>query len=80
MKYQVNKVENGLCTIRLIAEDNVEKKVLESNEEQDTFLFHYQKALERHVHRDATFVCIVNAVNYPVTVSVKYQITSGIGN
>lgn len=64
-----------MCSIKLVAESGTDEKLLADPQSEATFLSHYQQALSRHVHKDATFVEVVNAQHYPAHVLVKYYLS-----
>ena len=81
MKYQVKKISNNLCSIRVVAESDVEKKLLNepdkySKEDYDnTFLFHYTDAVEEHIHPSAVVLEVdTRSKSYPKDVIVKFEI------
>jgi len=79
MKYAISNKTKINCVITLIPETAVEQALLKNTEEQDTFKFHYQTALERHIGPNATFVDLVDDTKFPSPVIVHYEITKGIG-
>jgi hypothetical protein len=79
MKYSISNKTRNSCVITLIPETSVEQALLKNTEEQDTFLFHYQAALERHLSPSATFINLIDDTSFPSPVTVHYEMTKGIG-
>ncbi|MBS1974391.1 MAG: hypothetical protein JST13_08555 [Bacteroidetes bacterium] len=78
MKYELTNKTSHSCTIRLIPENAIEEKLLKQKDQEDTFMFHYMAALAE-ISKDATFISLLDQSDYPSKVTVKYQITKGIG-
>jgi len=79
MKYSITNETTSSCTITLLPENKIEKQLLKSIDEQDTFMFHYSDALKQHVHPKAEFLELIEYSQFPSPVTVKYQIVKGIG-
>jgi len=79
MIYTISNKTSNVCTITLLPESNVEQTLLKQTEEQDTFMFHYQTALEKYIDPNAAFINIIDESAFPSRVVVHFQITKGIG-
>ena len=78
MKYKISNKTSNTCIITLMPENDIEKKLFTMKEEQFTFQVHYQNALEKLIHPDATFLLVLNDSTYPSPVLVKYELAIGI--
>ncbi|RYY97378.1 MAG: hypothetical protein EOO11_11090 [Chitinophagaceae bacterium] len=73
MKYRVEKLNESICSIKLVPENRAEEAGLTRQAPESGFLAHYQQALTKYVHADATFVEIVSGEHYPAHVLVRYR-------
>jgi hypothetical protein len=79
MKYRVEKLNESICSVKLVPENKEEETLLTQHEKKSTFQLHYQQALSKFVHKDASFLEVVNADHYPGHVIVRYELTNGTG-
>jgi hypothetical protein len=77
MKYRVEKLNESICSVKLVPENKEEETLLTQHEKKSTFQLHYQQALSKFVHKDASFLEVVNADHYPGHVIVRYELTNG---
>jgi hypothetical protein len=80
MKYRVEKLNESICSIKLVPENAAEETLLTHRGKEGTFQLHYQQALTKFVHKDASFLEVVNADHYPGHVIVRYQLPNGTGS
>lgn len=79
MQYKVDATSVNTCVIVLEPQSEMERQLLTITNEEDTFLFHYQAALQKHIDKDAVFLGIENSDYYPKRVVVSFKIAKGIG-
>ena len=81
MKYLVKEISEGNCDITLLPENLSDRNLLaetkhhHSEDFQKEFQLHFEDALRRGVHQNASFVSLnLDESNYPKRVNVNYQI------
>jgi hypothetical protein len=79
MKYRVEKLNESICSIKLVPENAAEETLLTQREKESTFKLHYQQALTKFVHKDANFLEVVNGDHYPGHVIARYEMPNGTG-
>ena len=75
MRYNISAKTEMSCTITLLPETTVEETLLKTSKDEDTFMFHYIKALETHISPDATFIKLLEYDRFPSPVTVAYQLS-----
>ncbi|RYY92202.1 MAG: hypothetical protein EOO11_21585 [Chitinophagaceae bacterium] len=62
-----------MCSIILVPEGRNEENLL-TQQDEGAFTGHYQQALTKYVHADASLVAIVNKEHFPKHVLVQYAV------
>lgn len=82
MKYNVRKITNDKCEIKLVPDGNIDKLLLSIKDENekalkaDTFEYHYQRAVTFKFGPKAHLLGITE-INYPSEVIADYVLEGG---